>query len=531
MPFHRLDVENQKIGSFSEFETLSGLNFIFVDAKYNKLLNFKHFGRHPSLVELDLRYNRIESFFGLTCQESLRIIHLVGNPVAEHPLYRIMVLLTIGYTVKVIDNRLVSPSEVSFARSLGAQAALAVSCGWMLDAVPRSSAEYKMIASFFFQKHQEYLSQKKSDTTTLSEVVKRLSPDLIPFEYQERNRICFPESRQQGGNYFLCRYERKEGGVSSEVVCASCVEFDAGITVHTNLVPHKSFVSVLRFCGSLFIVLDFASRKIIVSLDSRTIALTSSSEMTLTFQSISGVVVQAEFQSTKVLEACRATLLLRQHSDYLDGVQIVSSSVNCKDQHSTAENICLADATEASKRKNAILREKKRLRALKLSSGKEISSNAALKKVASSASLSTNSEGEEAFSFSENSSISFVALNPSGCKVLPSNAEPSGSHTPSAVRSEKESPLSSATVSKNIIGNKVRCAPLKKQALDFSVETKCKSDIRASSISSVEQLVRRSRSDGGVRTPLPFSESTQKSKGVAKLEQFLLDSDADSESG
>lgn len=529
MPFHRLDVENQNIGSFSGFETLSGLNFVFVDGKNNKLVNFKHFGRHPSLVELDLRYNKIESFFGLTRQESLRIIHLGGNPIVEHPLYRIMVLLTIGYTVKVIDNRQVSPWEASLARSLGAQAALAVSCGWIMDAVPRTSAEYKMIASFFFQKHQEYLSREKSDTTTLSEVVKRLSPDLIPFEYQEGNRLFFPYSPHPRRNELLCEYERKEGCVSLEVACASCVEFDVGITVHTNLVPHKKFVSALRFSGSLFTVLDFFTRKTIVSLDSRTITITSSLEKTLTFQSTSGVAVHAEFQSIKVLEACRATLLFRQHSDFLNDVQIVSSSGSCKVRESNAENICLADATKANKRTEAFFSEKKRARAVKLSCEKENNSSTILKKNTSSTFLSTNSEGEETFSLSENSSLSFVELGPSECKALPSNVVPSGSHAPSAIWSEKESSLSPATVKKDFCGDRVLCSPMKQQPRGFSVKTQWKSEIRASSTSSEEQHIRRSCSDGGVKTPLPFPESTQKEEGFAKLEEFLIGSDANSE--
>ncbi|CUI15346.1 Hypothetical protein, putative [Bodo saltans] len=111
----------------------------------NELDSFEHFGTHSELQVLHLEDNRISSFLGMTKQKSLHSIFLRGCPVAAQPHYRIMALLTVGFSLKFIDGKAVDASERDVARKLGPSAALAVSYGWLLDTTPRSAADYDKI--------------------------------------------------------------------------------------------------------------------------------------------------------------------------------------------------------------------------------------------------------------------------------------------------------------------------------------------------------------------------------------------------
>lgn len=127
-------VQQQADGALTEMD-LSG----------NALESFEHFGTHPELRVLKVEDNRISSFLGMTKQRSLEDLHVTGNPVALHRHYRIMALLTVGFSLRRIDGKAVESTERDMARKLGPSAALAVSYGWLLDPVPRSTTEYDAI--------------------------------------------------------------------------------------------------------------------------------------------------------------------------------------------------------------------------------------------------------------------------------------------------------------------------------------------------------------------------------------------------
>lgn len=145
MEYHRLDLVEQGVASFEGLDECASECFLTINLQHNRLVNFEHFGTHPHLTELQLQHNAIESFQGLTKQASLRVLCLQGCPIAAHPYYRLMALLTIGLTVELVDGLPVTSHERHVARSLGKRAALAVSCGWLLDLRPRTSDDYEAL--------------------------------------------------------------------------------------------------------------------------------------------------------------------------------------------------------------------------------------------------------------------------------------------------------------------------------------------------------------------------------------------------
>lgn len=142
MEYHRLDLEEQGIESFEGLDGRSQACFLVINLKRNRLTNFEHFGTHPHLTELQLQHNHLQSFRGLTKQASLRVLCLQGCPIAAHPYYRLMALLTVGLGIEAIDGLPVTSQERRIAKTLGRRAALAVSYGWLLDLHPRTVDEY-----------------------------------------------------------------------------------------------------------------------------------------------------------------------------------------------------------------------------------------------------------------------------------------------------------------------------------------------------------------------------------------------------
>jgi hypothetical protein len=139
-------LQNKRITTFFGLKDVADRSpLIELHMSGNELDSFEHFGTHPELQVLHLEDNRIASFLGMTKQKSLHSIFLRGCPVAAQPHYRIMALLTVGFSLKVIDGRPVDASERDVARKLGPSAALAVSYGWLLDTTPRSAADYDKV--------------------------------------------------------------------------------------------------------------------------------------------------------------------------------------------------------------------------------------------------------------------------------------------------------------------------------------------------------------------------------------------------
>ncbi|KAG5464547.1 hypothetical protein LSCM1_00738 [Leishmania martiniquensis] len=155
MEYHRLDLVDQGVESLEGLGERTDENFVVVNLQRNRLTNFEFFGTHPYLTEVQLQHNRIQSFRGLTKQVSLKSLHLQGCPVACHPYYRLMALLTIGFGLEDVDGLPITSHERHIANGLGKKAALAVSYGWLLDLHPRTNAEYDAIINKFRRLRRE----------------------------------------------------------------------------------------------------------------------------------------------------------------------------------------------------------------------------------------------------------------------------------------------------------------------------------------------------------------------------------------
>uniref|UniRef100_A0A7S1KX23 Uncharacterized protein n=1 Tax=Neobodo designis TaxID=312471 RepID=A0A7S1KX23_NEODS len=164
------------VRSFIGLREVSRGNAVEIAMPGNEIWSFEGFGTNDKLRQLDIRNNRIASFLGMTKQVGLRELLVSGNPVAAHPHYRLMALLTIGFGLRMIDGIAVSREELAYAKALGPMAALAVSCGWLLDLHPRSDNEYDSIISELRSARREMLSKKGNTTPTLLEAFRHRHP-------------------------------------------------------------------------------------------------------------------------------------------------------------------------------------------------------------------------------------------------------------------------------------------------------------------------------------------------------------------
>lgn len=297
---HRLDLPGQGIDSFEGLVNISDLNFVFIDVSRNGLKNFEGFGTHNCLMEMDLRSNDIDSFLGLTRQSALKAVHMSGNPVADHPLYRIMLLQTVGYSLHMIDYREVTPTEVSLARRLGPKAALAVSCGWLLDLIPRSPLEYAEIIERRRVEHRK---------------TRRHRPALCPLDTVVRQLTdCVVTGQRQIETTGVV--SAQETGPTPTEALACVLEFDDAISLKTNLHSEESEVmGVLRFEGPRIVFLDFLRQRKLVEMDIRRTSLTVSKNV-LVFSYAYGLEVWVKCASLEVLEAVKSAFTIRKEVDH-----------------------------------------------------------------------------------------------------------------------------------------------------------------------------------------------------------------------
>lgn len=163
---------------------------ISIDLRNNGLTSFDHFGTHDHLVELNVENNQISSLLGLTKQRSLKVIKIAGNPIARHPHYRVMLLLTVGFSIATIDGTPVDAADREAARRLGPNAALATSYGWHLDVVPRTPSEFDAIIAELRDERRRRNKQAR-DFVTIPAVLQDLranipDPDANKEEVQNR---------------------------------------------------------------------------------------------------------------------------------------------------------------------------------------------------------------------------------------------------------------------------------------------------------------------------------------------------------
>lgn len=557
MSFHRLDLANQKIDSLEGLDTIGGLNFVVIDLKDNYLRNFQSFGTHASLVELDVRRNRIDSLFGLTRQQSLEIIRIDGNPIADHPLYRIMVLQTIGYTLRIIDSKAVTSTEVSLAKRLGGQAALAVSCGWILDLVPRSQHEYRRIIEE--RRKQRHSEISESSTNPLISALHKVSTLSSSAE-----KIVFPESVKLNSSNSLNTV--KDRNIIPEIVYASQVEFDEGISVSTNLHEEQSLLGVLRFSGPFLCFQDFLRRKTIIKLDVRRTKIVSPLKDTLIFSSPFGVEVKVTFTSLEVLEAVRRTLVSRQSANLerLWGTAAVGSEESpllVKSPENRVDAAVDENIFQASSRDTSVIGKENTARSqnscyhpqsskrssVSRRSDTNVRDSATQRKV--DASSSPDTKGIDPTSTTRRSSGAHTnapslvdsienTVHPASFK------EPSVNHGVESLNGVNKSHNSSKH-SRNASSHTLEVPPDRLKSVDLELESVQDSPVLTKGDSASEERPLREEieieankdseelmnetlgDDGGVQTPPP--ETVPKPAAISKFQNFIIDSDSDSD--
>ncbi|KAH8620414.1 hypothetical protein ERJ75_000052800 [Trypanosoma vivax] len=268
------------------------VDYISIDLRDNCIKSFVHFGTHPKLVELRLGNNKIDCFMGLTRQPSLTVIDLEGNPIASHPLCRIMVLLVVGFSVTEINGIPVSDEEYRRARYFGYSAALAVSHGWNLQPEVRTPNEYRLIVEEC-RKSWRGAHAPEGATITLAHVLKRgeqtewtkLSLEnkargagIVPLNSEDIDQMLLharkleellSDVKRRQADKLWCLREGIEteavgGMTASELCCAESLLFTNGIRWRTNVnsdCDSDGFCrGALLFEGLLLVFLTFMSR-------------------------------------------------------------------------------------------------------------------------------------------------------------------------------------------------------------------------------------------------------------------------------
>lgn len=165
------DLSNQHIFSLRGFDDLQRHHRLtHLDLSGNPLRSLEHISSSNALVSLNLTGTDITSFFGTKPQPALRELFLKNTPISHSPLYRITSLLAFGPKLKSIDDVPVSSAERDAAFRFGADAAVAVSFGWVpQDTVERSADDYaKIVRTLHAERKSSSSSNNKNSASSLN---------------------------------------------------------------------------------------------------------------------------------------------------------------------------------------------------------------------------------------------------------------------------------------------------------------------------------------------------------------------------
>ena len=306
-----LEVADRRVTTFYGLKEIAKeQQFTEIRASNNELSSFEHFGTNPSLVKLDVEHNQISSFAGMTRQKSLEDLRIAGNPVSLHPQCRVMALLTIGFSLRVVDGVPIESSERELARRLGPSAALAVSYGWLLDdlrpktneeydavivelrkakkqrtvdsarvcSIPMVLAEHKVGQSDFYE-HDPRQSKAMADTIELqNKALLHFSKRVTQLEFQvaelqatlqrereQKRRLLHAESQSSVESKLHRRCETIIGLSGKEISTAVEAVVLPSVVIQTNvplgpLMPSTSVRCVVQISQTMFTVLHFFTR-------------------------------------------------------------------------------------------------------------------------------------------------------------------------------------------------------------------------------------------------------------------------------
>ncbi|ORC85506.1 uncharacterized protein TM35_000341180 [Trypanosoma theileri] len=339
----RFHVQGQRISSFQGIKN-STTDHVIIDLRDNCLQSFEHFGTHPKLVELQLQNNRIDTFMGLTRQPRLAVINLKGNPIASHPWYRIMLLLTVGFSITIIDGVAVSQEERDMARAMGPDAALAVSYGWRLEPADRSPEEYHQIIDECKASRRRSVAHKEF-LRTITHVLQECESDSVILSTKYSNsgikcdydaltverlsvRVKQLEGLLSETKETLAAQQRKwreavevgcvEGLTGAELRCAESILFVDGIYLRTNVMTfdnhgcNEGVRVCLKMESSLLVFLSFMSRRRLVELFLDDIEVRHHRRNSLRIEGKYGAVFDISFEDSQILWSVYKLFYLRR---------------------------------------------------------------------------------------------------------------------------------------------------------------------------------------------------------------------------
>jgi hypothetical protein len=146
-----VSLRNQALTSLKGMPVVDDMVELYLQ---NNFLTDLHFLLpQPKLRELRVELNCLTSLKGFTHQPRLEQVWLEGNPIAEHPHYRLMILIVHelgvgghsgGGGIQRIDGVLVEKEERLLATALAPYVAEAIRSGWVLGTAPNPNADLDM---------------------------------------------------------------------------------------------------------------------------------------------------------------------------------------------------------------------------------------------------------------------------------------------------------------------------------------------------------------------------------------------------
>lgn len=174
-----LDLSGTGISSLRGFDELQKMRRpIKLCLDRNPLRSLEHISSSNTLQSLSLDSTELANFSGVKPQPALRELSVRNTPVACTPYYRVACLLAFGPKLRVIDGVAVTAAEIDAAFGFGADAAVAVSFGWIPpNTVARSSEDYaKLVRALHAEKRAAAPQQKRATPdVTLAQIAEKMN--------------------------------------------------------------------------------------------------------------------------------------------------------------------------------------------------------------------------------------------------------------------------------------------------------------------------------------------------------------------
>ena len=146
--FGELSLPNRRLTSLEGLGSQATLRRL--NLRRNYLSNFSFLSIQPNLKILDIRENEITSLVGLHVQPKLEWLGIAGNPICKHPMHRVMLLITIGRSLKKIDTLAITDKERQVASRFDRKAGTLLRQGWIIPLkkaeVPQTEESWRLLS-------------------------------------------------------------------------------------------------------------------------------------------------------------------------------------------------------------------------------------------------------------------------------------------------------------------------------------------------------------------------------------------------